>query len=429
MLKGGYMNNEKKHLIFLENFISKHYSKQPKWVRTIVFILLTILLVYSTYRITGGEYSVRGSILLQENQQDYKPVGNYDVQVDDKNFGTNSQGFYYVILGPIQYSRLNIGGELDTVLINKDDNTFSPQILEFNRLNQEFERLTLPKQKANRSAEYQESEGAFLDIFINSASAANGIQNGDRLFVTAITLNPDSPKIIEVELEAMIENNTFKLLSTQTGGLPTGLVPVISGKTVNLEKKYYFNIPRSLDSSLLGDIRLSEKKGIISKLISSSYSETFKIFINQSYGKLFTAKGNKGSQIDMLLLSKYDVVIWEKYDIENVIKDLETEFTQSGFRVVKKRSPLGSKSQTNALYGGESVPFTTMQQILRILDNRQIKIKTIQYQLNLRSGNYNEIQVGGSARLNDAPPIPDKLIKKILNTQDEKEFMNLKNLK
>lgn len=418
------MANEQKHLSWLEKFLSKYYMNQPKWLRTIVYLMLALLLVYSFYRIIGGEFSVRGSILLQETQERYKPVKSFDVQVGDKNFGTNSLGLYYIILGPTEYGKLMIQGELSTTLINKDEETFFLRTLKFSRFNQEFDRLILSEKKANPLRKNNELGKTFLDSIVSSANAAVWKQEGDRLFITEIKLSSKLPNVKEVTFDLHYKNSSFELLSSQTGGMPAGKIPVISGKTVDLEKSYFFNVPQNMDTSNSKIINISLSRGNFLTQLASG-GEDFEISVPQDYGSPFKALGDRGSQITLMLLSKYDVIIWKKYDLENILKELETVLTNNGFRVVEKLPPLGYKSQTNAIFGGKSVPYTIIQTILGVLHNKQISIKTIQYKLDLRSGNPNEIQIGGSARFDNAPPIRYEKIIKLLNAQSEKEFTDI----
>lgn len=421
------MSDNQNHLNWLERFISTNYAKQPVWVRTFTYLLFAILLFYGLSRLIGGEYSVRGRILQEINDKSgnevFSPANNYDVQVGDKLFGTNSRGFYYIILGSFQYYRLLLNGKM-IFRISKSENIFNPQQIRFDRLNGEFEDIILTTRNASeRVRGSKEDDSSIMNFLIRSAFAEKKSEETDRLFVTAFELSAGHPGIKEGSLDARIDCKSFDLLSVQTRGLPAGEIPIYSGKKVVLGKDYYFNI-KSLNSSTPLRIEFSTQSGSWWRVFSS-YSETFKLDLDLQYGRKLSVTGDKGSKIELEFLSSYQVVMWEKLDLEEVMEELKSEFTESGFRVSVKHSPLGYKAQTNAIFGGSSVPFNKIQNVLRIAKNNQIDIKTIEYKLNLRSGNPYEIQLGGFRVYDSAPPISNDKIEELLNAPSESEFTRI----
>lgn len=418
------MNNEQKHLTFLEQFISKHYLTQPLCVRTFTYVIFVMLLVFAIYRLTAGEFSIRGRI-LQKVDHGYKPAKNYEVRVRDKFFGTNSRGFYYLIFTPSQYYKLMLSGKL-ALEISTDETVFPPQTVDLQRFDQELKDITFPlSQEVRQLHERREFETPLLGRLITSTWALDAVELGDdRLFVTAVQLKSNLPRTKEGELNFRVGKESLNLLAVQARGMPAGPIPIVSGETIFLGTDYYFKLPQSLAPSLLGQIKLSTKSGIFLKIFFP-YSETFRVSLSRKYGHIFTASGDKGSKVDLLLLSPYDVAIWQKQDLEDVKEELKSQFIQNGFRVLDKRSLLGYKAQTNALFGGKLVPFTILQKILNILTNQQVKIKTIQYQLNLKSGNPYEIQVAGSAAFNDKPQIPAEKLDQLKKASTEEEFKGI----
>lgn len=418
------MNNSQKHLSFIETFISKYYMKQPQWVRTFTFVIFVLLLCFTISRLIGGEYNVRGRI-LHETENGLKPAKNYDIRVGDKYFGTNSRGLYYIILNPTQYYRLMLKGNLKLGL-SKDEDIFNPKTLRYLRLDDEFEDWKLLRvQEIAQLHKNEESEIELSDVFIPLAHALDVKENYNRLFVTSLQLQSNLSDIKEGRLEFLFNGNSSKLLDAQTSRMPAGLIPIVSGEKIFLETNYYLNIPQGLKSSDIVKINLSAKKRGFLKQFSPSYSELFKVGINPNYGIPFSSIGNNGSEINLLLLSMYDLVTWEKEDLEGVIEKIEHSFRQNGFRMVKKHSPLGYKAQTNSIFGGKSVPFTIIQKVLDIVSKNQIKIKAILYKRVLRSGNPYEIQLGGYSVYDDAPPLTDEKINQLLRASTEKEFINI----
>ena len=415
------MNEEKQHLIFLEKFISKYYIKQPRVIRSFTYIIFVILLVYSIYRLVGGEFSVRGRILVSQSETVLRPAKNYDVQVGDKFFGTNSLGLYYLILNPMQYYKLVINGKIP-LRINKDENIFPIQVVTFRRFSQELEDMILTAQFDSLSPTSSQTGSSWLDLFVNSALAAPNDPAGNRLFITSIQLNSDIRGVKEVNPSILIDGQNFKLLATQMMGMPAGSIPVVAGKTVAFEDNYFFNIPENRNSSSPIAIKVTAESGFFSKIFSSSYSEIFQLPTDQSLGEEYSLDGDRGSRLTVRLLSRYDIVLWQKRDLENLKNQLKNEFIRKGFRVVEKRSPLGYRAETNAIFSGESVPFTVLQDILRVLYNRGVAVKAIRHKRNLRSRNPYEIQIGGLASYYDAPRLSNQVINQLLQAGTEIEF-------
>jgi len=409
------MPDDEKRMNFLEQFISKHYLKQPKSVRTVTFVLFTLLFVYSTYRLIGGEFTVNGR-MLQKVEGGFKPAKNYDVQVGDKFFGTNSRGFYYIVLSPQQYYRVVMKGEL-TLGITKDEIIFPSVRANFQRLDQAFEDISLPPlQQVSQLRGQEKLEDQEFDFLVTPAWA-NPVQGGDRLFIQAVEMKPGLSWIKEGAFEFQFNNNIQKLTVAQAREGPAGLIPLVSGEKVLLGTDYHFKLPERLPSALSGKITLSASKGYF-----SSYAETFRVPSNQTYGVSFTALGDQGSKLQLLLLLPYDLKTFDKKDVAHVKDKLASEFAQKGFRVLELRSPLGYEAQTNALFGGKQVPFTALQAVLRILAKHMIKIKTVQYRLDLKSGNPYEIQLGSSAAFDQAPPIPANRLQRLLTASTGEQF-------
>lgn len=410
------MPGEEKRMNFLEQFISKHYLRQPKPVRTVTFVMFTLLLVYATYRLIGGEFTVNGRI-LQKVEGGSKPAKNYDVQVGDRFFGTNSRGFYYIVLTPQQYYRVVINRGL-TLGIGKDEFVFPSVRATFQLLDQAFQDIELPPlQQVGQLREQGTSENPNFD-FLPRPAWADSVQGGDRVFIEAVEIRPGLSWIKEGTFELQANNNIHKLTVAQTRTGPAGLIPLVSGEKLLLGTDYQFRLPERLPPTFSGKIMLSASKGYF-----SSYAETFQVALeNKKYGVSFTVLGDQGSKLHLLLLSPYDLKTFDKKDLAQVKAQLVSEFVQKGFRVLELRSPLGYEAQTNAIFGGKQVPFTALQAVLTIITKHMIKIKTIEYRVDLKSGNPYEIQLGSSAAFNQASPIPTNKLQQLLTASTEEQF-------
>ncbi len=415
------MGNEQKHISFLENFISKHYMKQPKWVRTFVYLAFAILLVFSIYRLTSGDFSVRGRI-LEESGGSYHPAKNFDVRIRDKYFGTNSLGWYYLILNPSQYYKVMLGGKL-TMDIIKDNTIYRNQTVALQRFDQEFEDIILSEEVELGHLYNRYENAAFpLDVLIPPAWAGEQKPElgGDRIFVTAVTMTSKVDVPREGEFVCEIGEQLVELLSVRSGGWQAGPVPLVQGERVELEQEYFFDIPVRFSREPSAFIIIHHPGGLFGR-----YSETFPVSLIHPFGESFETVGDKGSVIELMRLSPYNVVLWQKRDLEEVERPLVEQLHHHGFRVDQRMSKLGYNAQTNALFGGLSVHYRTMQQVLEMLQAYGVHMKTIEYQRNLKSGDQFAIQIGGSSAYIEKPIIPPEIIERLIDAGTEDEFREI----
>ena len=122
-LREFFMNQHaaSRQIDFFQRFVDKYYMRQPKSIRSIVFLLITLTLLYGFYRIVGGEFSVGGQIFVVERGRDVTPAKNLSVWVGDRGYGTNTLGFYYVVLTPFRYFSLFTSGSLEVRITQDTD--------------------------------------------------------------------------------------------------------------------------------------------------------------------------------------------------------------------------------------------------------------------------------------------------------------------
>src|SRR5262249_11780311 len=75
-----------------QNFIFRNFSKMPRAVQVLVYLMFTVLVIYSTYRLVDGEFAVSGQILVRGDQV-WNPASGYEIGIGEQTFGTNSKGF------------------------------------------------------------------------------------------------------------------------------------------------------------------------------------------------------------------------------------------------------------------------------------------------------------------------------------------------
>lgn len=418
----GTVNDATKHLTWLEDFVARHYPKMPAAVRIPVFILFAVLLAYAIYRVVGGEFTVRGRILTQAPGA-FEPARNFDIQYGDRFFGTNSKGFYYLILGPWEYGVLLAKGSLKLEVTN-GPRIFPEQEVRFDLFRRQFADIRIaPPEVIGRVDPAPDRIPASRD-FLVPPLLAQSPSVADRLFVHRIRLNPDLQWAAEGRLELRTKGGTASLMSARTRRA-AGRLPLVPGEPVVFENEYYFEVPPAGQGISPGELRLVPRASIFRAVLPGSPAESFQIPLTTLYGEIVKVMGEKGSEIEVIRLGRYDVTIFEKTDLAAVARPLQQDLTRHGFRVVHTRSVLGEQAETNALFAGRSVPYDVLQRVLGVLGTKGVRLKSVQYRQDLASGNPYEMQLGGAARFNAAPVLPDERLRRLVRASSETEFQQV----
>src|SRR5205809_849123 len=68
-----------------QDFVFKNFARMPRWVQVVVYLLLVIVLVYSTIHLVSGEFVISGLMFDGDH-----PARGYEIRVEnDKSYGTN----------------------------------------------------------------------------------------------------------------------------------------------------------------------------------------------------------------------------------------------------------------------------------------------------------------------------------------------------
>src|SRR3954453_17068269 len=116
MSRGGGLSNQhagssaaEHSLTFIERFISTYYMRQPRWLRSMVFLFFVLLFIYSTLQVINGKHTLDTTIGVKLSQEELlskkallpaasreatrpAPPG-YAVLFDEREYGTNSHGW------------------------------------------------------------------------------------------------------------------------------------------------------------------------------------------------------------------------------------------------------------------------------------------------------------------------------------------------
>ncbi len=417
------------HLTWIERFIEKYWKTMPAAVRIPLFVLFCLLLIYGIYRPIGGEFSVRG-VLLQQSAEGRDPVfaSNHEVVVSGRVYGVNSVGEYYCIFGSKDYARLFFTGKRKIEVINRKTNVPSWPEAEFNRMDQEFEAvrllaapaIELPRQgQALPGTTPLAPSGSLIPVAWAQPMAAPRINFA--LVLTAVGFSPKTGAKTGRFFLRLQDYTTLPLLSDKAGGA-ANYFPVVPGQKIRLPSLYYFSVPlpEQGDAEIAGEI-VFEAEGGFSQVFKGN-QETFSLRLPRQPGREVTLRGSLGSEIDVLLVGPYGVVLFDKADLARDKDALRAELLRKGFFSAISDSPLGTGAQTNAVFGGKQVSFQALQSVLVVLRNHSVPVKTIQYRLDLKSGNPMEIQIGAWTAFDRSSPISKEVLDAILSAKTDDAF-------
>jgi hypothetical protein len=390
-------------------FLSEKYEKQPKWLRTTVYMLFAGLVALAMYQGTLGEFSVQGRVLRKTADGSLRPVQGVEVRVGDKYFGTNSRGMYYMVLGPSEYLTL-YSSRMIQIDVSDSVNVYPRQTLSFTRMRKELQDITLD----NRVA----SAGVTLSEYSPPTPARDGfslVQNAwafkqdmpvvARLFVTGIRTTHGRQARI-----ALRGGTSADLMSARFRSA-AGSIPVAARERVVFGQDYYLPVTSA---------RGLTQSSIV--MTTPEAEETFPIRAEPAAGKEMTLKGDEGSELTLVRLSPYDVTIFVKDDIRARLPALKDALKANAFRIVEMPAPLGTAGQTNALFGGSGVPYGTMQQVLKTVIDARIALKTVRPGLRLATNNPYEIQIGGVSAINGSAALPQATLAKLMSAPNAAEF-------
>ncbi len=414
------MGDPDKHLTFLENFISKYYARQHPAIRAITFLLFAFLLASAIYHIVGGDYVVSGRVLYSTPGAPKEPARNYDVRLGERFFGTNSKGIYHVILSPLEYAALVTAGKMKLEVLKGDAVMRDETDVAFRRGAQMFTDIVT-------TAPTQAQQTSRVQPLPNVPFAAWAIESGSgrRLILYCVLLGGGLTNSNAASFFFDMGGRQATLLATRTGGTPAGAIPVSAGEWLRFGGDYYFDLPPNAQLRGARVNMVFEGESVFRKMAQSvglaNIVESFPFEVEPPEGQIARIRGTRGSQLQVVLARRYQVVLFGKGDLGAGEDRLKEKLVRTGFLVQSRLAPLGY-GQTNSLFAGRLVPFTAVQMILRAASQEGIAFKSVQYHLNLRSGNPYEIQLGQTIACNGAPPIGGDQLQNLLDASNEDEF-------
>ena len=126
------------------------------------------------------------------------------------------------------------------------------------------------------------------------------------------------------------------------------------------------------------------------------------------------ASFNDDLVIDVRKKLPYEVVVFEKHDTKEVSDTLAAGFNEQGLWYRPVSSVLETSINTNALFIGESVPISASKKALKVIQNNNIELRKIEYNLKLKSGKYYTMQLGASTTAENCEIISSDKINMLL---------------
>src|SRR5213594_2663847 len=84
-------------LTWIEKFIVRYYPTQPRWLRNLVFLILVLLLVFGTIRLTI-DFPVTGHLFLKTASTGRRIAKGYEIEYAGTSVGTNSRGYFVLLV-------------------------------------------------------------------------------------------------------------------------------------------------------------------------------------------------------------------------------------------------------------------------------------------------------------------------------------------
>jgi hypothetical protein len=216
---------------FVEQFLEKHFAKQPPWLRSLIYFMMFMLFAYSFLRLVGGDFAVRGQVFkgasLVQN--------NFDVCIGDGRYGTNSIGQFYAVLPPADYYAMLYSGKVHVDIFQGSQRIHQQDVA--------FVRLGKRLADINLADPAMASVPSRWDWSLIPAAYAQTkvVVSPDRLFIERLFISDTDARDADVTLTSGSTKSAL-LLDGRAGSR----IPVLGGREIDLGNRFYFPISSSL---------------------------------------------------------------------------------------------------------------------------------------------------------------------------------------
>jgi hypothetical protein len=253
---------------FVEQFLDKHFAKQPPWLRSLVYFMMFMLFAYSFLRLVGGDFAVRGQVFkgasLVQN--------NFDVCIGDGRYGTNSIGQFYAVLPPSEYYAMLASGKVH-VEVFQGSQRIHQQDVAFVRLAKQLADINLDDVQAASRPRWDFS-------LVPSAYAQTKSAPADRLFIERLTVGDENAREGEASMTA--PSSAALLLD----GRAASKIPLLGKREIDLGNRFYFPISAAMTGKKV-TITISAKTGLF-----SSRTQNFTVVVPPLNGAAISTAGS-----------------------------------------------------------------------------------------------------------------------------------------
>jgi hypothetical protein len=425
-------------LNFYENFIARHYLAQPNWVRTFVFMLFTLVLVYGTLQVISGVYVYKLKVVRQldaneasdvittNSTERIKGAVGYTILVADRSYGLDREGDAHVFFSSSEVIGLLAKGRASVRLIPPDTQRGYEEVnVKFDRLSREFDSIRFKKKSTVLGA--ADALGPAAPILkaarrglFSAAYAAEGEAQGSRLFIRGIAIPAnagmalgrpaDSRLSVSLQLDS---TTTVSLKGFSEKGEPN--LPVSVGATRIYDLIYFLPLPQRTSANAIIEV---ESPGYV---FQSARKETFPVPNDLIVGEQRILDGSLGSKMTVQKMSTVDVTIFIRIDSQINIKEVMNAAEKIGFVATINSGASGIPGKYNSIYVSPGVSFRDAQIFIKSVSNK-VDIKFIQFDVAFKSGVKNQIQLGSNSGVACLPSISSAAIGQLAAASSSDQF-------
>lgn len=431
----GYSAAERS-LTFIERFISTYYMRQPRWLRSLVFLFFVLLFIYSVLEIVNGKHTLDTTIGVKLSQEELlskkallpatsreatrpAPPG-YAVLFDEREYGTNSHGWLRLDLDTAEYAAVLATGRLGIKVLAPDVGMVDYDI-SFDRMSLKLQPIILapPAPVGSELGPERERRSAAVPASIWGPSAAFADEitsTPDRLFIRSITLGKQAHDVqdLSMEFEAAGRVSSLKgFLTDQNRSV--GSLPLFGGSSV-YDYVWFLEVPTGTRS---GKVIVKSRGG----WLRTDYEEEFSFAVGD-YGVPVAVKGTRESTLVLQRMLPYDVVLFERLGTADLSAKVGPELNKLGFVVRVNSGSSKVPGEYNVLYAGSEVPFQAVQKAVQRINDLGVRLRYLQYNLKLKSPTQNQIQVGSNIKFRCLEPLSNTAIQRLSGAKSENDFIH-----
>jgi hypothetical protein len=418
-------------LTFIERFISSYYMRQPKWLRSVVFLSFVLLFIYSAIELIDGKHTLDTQIGVRLSQEELvankillptgkvtiatKPApAGYAVLFDEREYGANSHGWLRLDLSATEYAKVLALGHLGVKVLAPGAGTVDHEI-SFERSKLRLHPIILAPPAAGADMD-PKSELGSLDLgwFVGVSTAFAAEPTLDRLFVRSITFGDEARELQGQDLQLVAGGQVSPLKTILSDkGIGNGGLPLF-GKSSIYDYTYFFEVTPGPTTA-----KVIAKGGgsLFNALRDEEFSLTF-----SNYGEPLQTIGTHGSTLALQRMLPSDVVLFERLETVALSPQIASALNKMGFVVRVNSASSRIPGEYNALYSGREVSFQAVQRVLQQLETFGIRIKYLQHHLMLKSQTQNQIQIGSNIKFRCLDPLGNDTFKRLLDAKSEQDF-------